>query len=64
MTGIALFAIPAGIFASGFITELRKEGEVPDQTCPHCGKPIRGPGAEEKKEGENKDLETPFSPPE
>jgi len=37
--GIALFAIPAGIIASGFVEEMRRKGtEV--KVCPHCGKRI------------------------
>jgi voltage-gated potassium channel len=37
--GIALFAIPAGIIASGFVEEMRRRGsEV--KVCPHCGKRI------------------------
>lgn len=37
--GIGLFALPAGILASGFAEEIagRKEGE---RTCPHCGRAI------------------------
>ncbi len=37
--GIALFAIPAGIIASGFIDEMRKKEIV----CPHCGKGMNEP---------------------
>lgn len=33
--GIGLFAMPAGIIASGFITELQKKKEP--IICPHCG---------------------------
>ena len=32
--GIGLFALPAGILASGFSDELRRKGA---RTCPHCG---------------------------
>lgn len=39
--GIALFAIPAGIIASGFIEEMRKK-EIA-AVCPHCGKGINDP---------------------
>ncbi|MFP4133599.1 MAG: ion transporter [Halothece sp.] len=42
--GIGLFALPAGILASGFSEELqaRKEKKRQDSTqiCPHCGQPI------------------------
>lgn len=36
--GIGLFALPAGIMASGFAEELQR-GKAP-RTCPHCGKAI------------------------
>jgi voltage-gated potassium channel len=43
--GIGLFALPAGILASGFAEELqvRKSRQQPEQTriCPHCGEIIR-----------------------
>ena len=37
--GIALFAIPAGIIASGFVEEMRRK-RSDDRICPHCGKRI------------------------
>ncbi len=37
LVGIAIFALPTAIFASGFIEEIRKGEEV---YCPHCGKKI------------------------
>jgi voltage-gated potassium channel len=37
--GVGLFALPAGILASGFAEELRSRRTVaPPQPCPHCGK--------------------------
>ncbi|MFA4876028.1 MAG: ion transporter [Methanoregula sp.] len=51
LVGIALFALPAGILASGFIDEYsknRKQAEVSQKVCPHCGKEIEG--MQEKKE--------------
>ena len=42
--GIGLFALPAGILASGFMEEMRKRRSAP-VICPHCGKVI------ERKEG-------------
>lgn len=35
--GVGLFALPAGIIASGFTEELRRKDELDDR-CPHCGK--------------------------
>ena len=43
LIGIGLFALPAGILASGFIDEYsknRKEGQEQPGICPHCGKEI------------------------
>jgi voltage-gated potassium channel len=37
--GIGLFALPAGILASGFAEELQSRKED-DRSCPHCGKTI------------------------
>jgi len=36
--GIGLFALPAGIISSGFITEIQKSKN--SKICPHCGKTI------------------------
>jgi voltage-gated potassium channel len=46
ISGIALFALPAGILASGFVAELRKEKEEKSMgsgeiVCPNCGEVIR-----------------------
>jgi voltage-gated potassium channel len=65
MTGIALFALPAGIFASGFVQELRKKQENEEEICPHCGKNIRAPASESEIEEQNLGHgQPPFSPPE
>lgn len=38
--GVGLFALPAGILASGFAEEISRKG--PETThCPHCGKEIK-----------------------
>ncbi len=39
LLGIAIFAIPAGILASGFAQEIKKRAE-PLPKCPHCGEII------------------------
>lgn len=36
LLGIGLFALPAGILASGFAGEIQKR-EKKDKFCPHCG---------------------------
>lgn len=46
LMGIGLFALPAGILAGGFSSELQKIAESKDSTdmqghrCPHCGKQL------------------------
>lgn len=40
MLGIGLFAMPAGIIASGFASELQKNKPTDGQICPHCGREI------------------------
>ncbi|MAT39606.1 MAG: potassium channel protein [Ectothiorhodospiraceae bacterium] len=44
--GIAIFAIPAGIIASGFVEEMKKRTEEETTVCPHCGKDIHQPPAQ------------------
>jgi len=39
VVGIGLFALPAGIIASGFASELQKQRQK-KIICPHCGKDI------------------------
>ena len=38
--GIGMFALPAGILASGFTEELDKLKKEKTETCPHCGKKL------------------------
>jgi voltage-gated potassium channel len=47
--GIGLFAMPAGIIASGFAAELQSEKDVQTtMICPHCGKDVnQSPAVEE-----------------
>jgi len=40
LLGIGLFALPAGILASGFAAEVGRSGDDAER-CPHCGKEIR-----------------------
>ena len=42
LLGVGLFALPAGILASGFSEELQREREEEkaQAVCPHCGKPL------------------------
>jgi voltage-gated potassium channel len=38
LTGVAIFALPAGIITAGFLDEFRNNRK-PKNHCPHCGKP-------------------------
>ena len=40
LTGVALFALPAGIITVGFLEEFRAHKKPQNQKCPHCGKPL------------------------
>lgn len=43
LTGVALFALPAGIITVGFLEEFRAVKKYKGQKCPHCGKPLDEP---------------------
>jgi len=40
LTGVAFFALPAGIITAGFIDEFRLDRIKKTHKCPHCGMPI------------------------
>jgi voltage-gated potassium channel len=40
LTGVAFFAIPAGILSAGFLEEFRKNKKHQHINCPHCGEDI------------------------
>jgi voltage-gated potassium channel len=40
LSGLAVFALPAGIITAGFLEEMRKVKAPKKQVCPHCGKPL------------------------
>jgi voltage-gated potassium channel len=40
LTGVALFALPAGIITVGFLEEFRFAKKYKGHNCPHCGKPL------------------------
>jgi len=40
LTGVALFALPAGIITVGFLEEFRSVKKHKGRNCPHCGKPL------------------------
>ncbi len=63
ITGIGMFAMPAGIIGSGFVEELQKKRDSQKIICPHCGKDINE-APEQKKEVEemyiNRMVEYPY----
>ena len=40
LTGVAIFALPAGIITAGFLEELKFIKKYKGHNCPHCGKPL------------------------
>ena len=40
LTGVAFFALPAGIITAGFLEELKVIRKTKGQNCPHCGKSL------------------------
>jgi len=40
LTGVALFALPAGIITVGFLEEFRVNKKYKGRNCPHCGMPL------------------------
>ncbi|MBU6999207.1 MAG: ion transporter [Theionarchaea archaeon] len=43
LLGIGMFALPAGILASGFAEELQKKHSLGRRICPHCGRDLDEP---------------------
>ena len=40
LTGVALFALPAGLITAGFLEEIKFIRKYKGHSCPHCGKPL------------------------
>jgi len=40
LTGVALFALPAGIITAGFLEEIKFIRKYKGHNCPHCGKSL------------------------
>jgi voltage-gated potassium channel len=40
LTGVAFFALPAGIITAGFLEEIKFIRKYKGHSCPHCGKPL------------------------
>lgn len=47
LSGLAIFALPAGIITAGFLEEMRRTRVKPGHHCPHCGKLIESGHGEE-----------------
>ena len=43
LSGVAFFALPAGIITAGFLEEFRFNKKLKGHNCPHCGKPLDEP---------------------
>ena len=43
ISGLAIFALPAGIITAGFLEEIRKLKDHKIHICPHCGQDIEDP---------------------
>ena len=41
LSGVALFALPAGIITAGFLEESRKSKTAKTHHCPYCGMPLK-----------------------
>lgn len=54
LMGIGVFALPAGILASGFAEELKSRGDRCTVICPHCGMEIDGQSAGKIKKKYNR----------
>ncbi|MBL7749240.1 MAG: ion transporter [Chitinophagaceae bacterium] len=50
LTGVAFFALPAGIITAGFLEEFRKNRIKKTHTCPHCGEHIEWDEDEKHKQ--------------
>jgi len=53
LTGVALFALPAGIITAGFLEEIKFIRKYKGHSCPHCGKPIDQPHRHDETDADN-----------
>jgi len=47
LSGLAVFALPAGIITAGFLEEMRKMKKPKSNVCPHCGEALDHPAHSE-----------------
>ena len=50
LSGVALFALPAGIITAGFLEEIKFLRKFKGHSCPHCGKSLDQPHRHEDEE--------------
>jgi voltage-gated potassium channel len=53
LTGVAFFALPAGIITAGFLEEIKFIRKNKGYNCPHCGKSLDPHHHHEENESEN-----------
>ena len=53
LTGVALFALPAGIITAGFLEEIKFIRKYKGHSCPHCGKPLDQPHLHDETDADN-----------
>ena len=51
LTGVAFFALPAGIITAGFLEEIKFIRKFKGHKCPHCGKPLDNHHGHDEDEG-------------
>jgi voltage-gated potassium channel len=54
LTGVAFFALPAGIITAGFLEEIKFIRKIKGHNCPHCGKPL-----DNHRHDDDEDLNSP-----
>jgi len=54
LTGVAFFALPAGIITAGFLDEIKFIRKNKGYNCPHCGKPIHNHAHHDDDNGDKK----------
>ena len=53
LTGVALFALPAGIITAGFLEEIKFIRKYKGHSCPHCGKSLDQPHRHDETDADN-----------
>lgn len=56
LTGVAFFALPAGIITAGFLEEIKFIRKYKGHNCPHCGKPLDNHHHDDEEESMNRPV--------